>query len=37
LLPAFKEKTGLDFVMNATDVHRRALLEFINSAGVTLG
>ena len=36
LLPAFKSKTKLDFVMNAKDEHRPALADLIESAGVAL-
>ena len=36
LLPAFKAKTKLDFVMNAKDEHRPALAELIEGAGLAL-
>ena len=36
LLPDFKAKTKLDFVMNAKDEHRPALADLIESAGVAL-
>ena len=36
LLPAFKSKTKLDFVMNAKDEHRPALAELIEGAGLAL-
>ena len=36
LLPAFKVKTKLDFVMNAKDEHRPALAELIEGAGLAL-
>jgi hypothetical protein len=36
LLPDFKKKTGLDFVMNATDTHRAALFELVKAAGLQL-
>jgi hypothetical protein len=35
-LPAFKTKTGLDFVMHATDDHRAALFELATKAGIAL-
>ena len=36
LLPAFKAKTKLDFVMNAKDEHRPALADLIEGAGLAL-
>jgi hypothetical protein len=36
LLPGFKKKTGLDFVMNAADEHREALAQLLVEAGVEL-
>ena len=36
LLPAFKAKTKLDFVMNAKDEHRQALADLIEGAGLAL-
>ncbi len=36
LLPEFKTKTKLDFVMNAKDEHRPALAELIEAAGLPL-
>lgn len=33
LLPDFKTKTKLDFVMHATDVHRGALADLLEAAG----
>lgn len=32
LLPAFKDTTGLDFVMNAEDKHRAALYDLVSAA-----
>ncbi len=34
LLPSFREATGLDFVMNATEDHRMALYELAVAAGI---
>jgi hypothetical protein len=34
LLPAFKDTTGLAFVMNATDEHRPALYDLVQAAGL---
>ena len=34
LLPAFRDATGLDFVMNATEDHRMALYELAVAAGI---
>jgi hypothetical protein len=34
LLPAFKAKTGLAFVMEAQDQHRLALFELVQEAGL---
>jgi hypothetical protein len=34
LLPAFKTKTGLGFVMEATDAHKQALADLIEAAGL---
>jgi hypothetical protein len=34
LLPAFRDATGLDFVMNAEEKHRQALYDFATQAGV---
>ena len=36
LLPDFKAKTKLDFVMNAKDEHRPALADLITTAGLAL-
>lgn len=36
LLPDFKEKTGLQFVMDAKDEHRQALFDLIQKAGLEL-
>ena len=36
LLPAFKTRTKLDFVMNARDEHRPALADLIEDAGLAL-
>jgi hypothetical protein len=36
LLPDFKAKTKLDFVMNAKDEHRQALADLIEGAGLAL-
>ena len=36
LLPDFKAKTKLDFVMNAKDEHRPALADLIDTAGLAL-
>ena len=35
LLPGFKAKTGLNFVMEASDVHRAALADLIDAAGIS--
>ena len=37
LLPEFKAKTGLGFVMEATDAHREALANLIDAAGLVSG
>jgi outer membrane biosynthesis protein TonB len=37
LLPEFKAKTGLSFVMDAKDVHRAALADLIEAAGLVEG
>jgi len=37
LLPEFKAKTGLSFVMDAKDAHRAALAELIEAAGLVEG
>jgi hypothetical protein len=34
LLPAFKDTTGLAFVMNADDTHRAALYDLVQAAGL---
>lgn len=34
LLPSFRDATGLDFVMNATEDHRMALYELAVAAGI---
>jgi hypothetical protein len=34
LLPAFKDSSGLDFVMQATEEHRKALLDLLQDAGI---
>ena len=34
LLPAFKAKTNLGFIMEATDEHRQALADLIDAAGL---
>jgi hypothetical protein len=36
LLPDFKRKTGLDFVMSAEDKHREALFDLIEDAGLEI-
>jgi hypothetical protein len=36
LLPDFKRKTGLDFVMSAEDKHREALFDLIEAAGLEI-
>ena len=34
LLPAFKDSSGLDFVMQATEEHREALFDLLQDAGI---
>jgi hypothetical protein len=34
LLPAFKDSSGLDFVMQATEEHREALFDLVLNAGI---
>lgn len=34
LLPAFKAKTGLEYIMNSTEAHREALFELVEEAGL---
>ena len=34
LMPAFKDATGLDFVMQATEAHRGALFDLARNAGI---
>jgi len=36
LLPAFKDATGLAFVMNAEDKHRAALYDLVQAAGLSV-
>jgi hypothetical protein len=36
LLPAFRDATGLDFIMNSQEEHRQALFELANQAGIPL-
>ena len=36
LLPAFKDTTGLPFVMNADDKHRAALYDLVQAAGLPI-
>ena len=36
LLPGFKQKTGLDFVMSAEDKHRVDLFDLVEAAGLEL-
>lgn len=37
MLPDFKQKTGIEHVMDAKDEHRQALYDFIHQAGLTVG
>ena len=34
LLPAFKAKTGLEYIMNSEEKHREALFELVEEAGL---
>jgi hypothetical protein len=33
-LPKFKESAGLDFIMHATEIHREALFDLVQNAGI---
>jgi hypothetical protein len=37
MLPDFKQKTGIEHVMDAKDEHRQALYDFIHQAGLSVG